>query len=103
MESKLSDLENAIDSVVTKFHSAADGGSTLNPSQFKSMISKEMPLLAKTMENEDGMAKVLQQMEVQKGQNISFDAFWKLFNNQAIELFKTMHKEKGAKCNCLLQ
>ncbi|RVE63126.1 hypothetical protein OJAV_G00164450 [Oryzias javanicus] len=102
MATEFSALEKAINSVVTQFHSAAGGGSTMNSSQFKDMLSKQMPLLGKTVESEDGMAKVLQQMGVQSGQNISFENFWKLFNNQAVELFKTMFKEKSAKCQCLL-
>uniref|UniRef100_A0A3B3BFU8 S100/CaBP-9k-type calcium binding subdomain domain-containing protein n=1 Tax=Oryzias melastigma TaxID=30732 RepID=A0A3B3BFU8_ORYME len=100
---ELSSLEKAINSVVTQFHSAAGGGSTMNSSQFKDMLSKELPLLGKTVESEDGMAKVMQQMGVKSGENISFENFWKLFNNQAVELFKTMYKEKSPKCNCLLQ
>uniref|UniRef100_A0A3Q4G2T9 S100/CaBP-9k-type calcium binding subdomain domain-containing protein n=1 Tax=Neolamprologus brichardi TaxID=32507 RepID=A0A3Q4G2T9_NEOBR len=69
-----------------------------NHSQFSSFS-----LFLLTVENEEGLGKVLEQMDVQSGQNISFENFWKLINNQALQLFGTMHKEKGTKCTCLLQ
>lgn len=56
-----------------------------------------------TVEKEDGLGQVLQQMGVQSGQNISFENFWTLINKQAVELFGATHKEKNVKCSCLLQ
>lgn len=56
-----------------------------------------------TVENEDGLAQVLEQMGVQSGQNISFENFWALINKQAVQLFGATHKEKNIKCSCLLQ
>lgn len=58
---------------------------------------------AQTLEKEDGLSGVLQQMGVENGQNISFENFWKLINQQAVQLFGTTHKEKNIKCSCLLQ
>lgn len=55
------------------------------------------------VEGEDGLAQLLQQMGVQNGQNISFNNFWTLINNQAVQLFGSMHKAKNVKCGCLLQ
>lgn len=103
METQYSELELALNTLVTEFHKAADNGPTMNTTQFQSMISSQMPAIAKTVENEEGLGKVLEQMGVQSGQNISFDNFWKLINNHALQLFGTMHKEKGTKCTCLLQ
>uniref|UniRef100_A0A3Q3JR81 S100/CaBP-9k-type calcium binding subdomain domain-containing protein n=1 Tax=Monopterus albus TaxID=43700 RepID=A0A3Q3JR81_MONAL len=103
MATKYSDLELAINTLVTEFHKASDNGPTINTTQFQTMISKQMPAFAKTVENEDGLAQVLQQMGVQSGQNISFDNLWTLINKQAMELFGTMHKDKNVKCTCLLQ
>ncbi|XP_047455234.1 S100 calcium binding protein V2 [Mugil cephalus] len=103
MATKYSDLELAINSLVTEFHSAADNKPTMNTSQFQSLLSKQMPAIAKTMEGEEGLGKILQQMGVQSGQNISFENFWNLINSQAGQLFDTMHKEKNVKCNCILQ
>uniref|UniRef100_A0A3Q2ZPC2 S100/CaBP-9k-type calcium binding subdomain domain-containing protein n=1 Tax=Kryptolebias marmoratus TaxID=37003 RepID=A0A3Q2ZPC2_KRYMA len=81
----------------------ADNGPTLNTTQFQTLVSNQMPAIAKTVENEEGLGQVLQQMEVQDGQNISFENFWNLINKQAGQLFSTSHKEKGIKCHCLLQ
>lgn len=74
--------------------------------EFPLSVSSSADWLAvclQTVENEEGLGKVLEQMDVQSGQNISFENFWKLINNQALQLFGTMHKEKGTKCTCLLQ
>ncbi|KAM9353779.1 S100 calcium binding protein V1 [Symphorus nematophorus] len=103
MATKYSDLELAINTLVTEFHKAADDGPTMNTTQFQTLVSKQLPGFAKTVENEEGLAQVLQQMGVQSGQNISFENFWTLINKQAVQLFDTTHKEKKVKCSCLLQ
>lgn len=56
-----------------------------------------------TVDNEEGLGQVLQDMGVESGQNISFENFWKLINKQAIQVFGSMHKEKNIKCTCQLQ
>ncbi|XP_068179008.1 S100 calcium binding protein V1 [Antennarius striatus] len=103
MAIKYSDLELAINSLVTEFHKAADNQPTMNTSQFQSMVSNQLPAFAKSVENEEGLSQVLQQMGVQSGENISFENFWTLINKEAIQLFGTTHKEKNVKCGCLLQ
>uniref|UniRef100_A0A673AMP3 S100/CaBP-9k-type calcium binding subdomain domain-containing protein n=1 Tax=Sphaeramia orbicularis TaxID=375764 RepID=A0A673AMP3_9TELE len=103
MATKYSDLELAINSLVTEFHKAADNGPTMNTTQFQTMVSKQLPAFAKTVENEEGLGQVLQQMGVQSGQDISFENFWNLINKQAVGLFDTTHKDKSIKCNCVLQ
>lgn len=103
METKYSDLELAINTLATEFHKAADDGPTMNTTQFQAMISKQMPAIAKTVESEEGLGKILELMGVQSGQNISFENFWKLINSQAVQLFGTMRKDKSTKCTCLLQ
>ncbi|XP_070691728.1 S100 calcium binding protein V1 [Pempheris klunzingeri] len=103
MATKYSDLELAINSLVTEFHSAADDKPTMNSTQFQTMISKQLPAFAKTVEGEEGLGQVLQQMGIQSGQNISFENFWTLINKQAVQLFDATHKDKSVKCSCLLQ
>lgn len=56
-----------------------------------------------TVEKEEGLGQVLQQMGVQSGQNISFENFWTLINKQAIQRFGATHKEKNVNCGCMLQ
>ncbi|XP_026173008.1 S100 calcium binding protein V1 [Mastacembelus armatus] len=103
MATKYSDLELAINTLVTEFHKSADGGPTMNTTQFQTMISKQMPGFAKTVESEEGLSKVLQQMGVESGQNISFENFWSLINKQAVQMFGASQKDKSVKCTCLLQ
>ncbi|KAI3360814.1 hypothetical protein L3Q82_012876 [Scortum barcoo] len=75
----------------------------MNTTQFQTMLSNQLPGFAKTVDSEDGLAQVLQQMGVQSGQNISFENFWTLINKQALQLFNATHKEKNTNCTCLLQ
>ncbi|MED6264125.1 hypothetical protein CHARACLAT_011516 [Characodon lateralis] len=103
MAIKYSDLELAINTLVTEFHKAADDAPTMNTSQFQTFVSKQMPLIGKTVESEEGLGQVLQQMGIESGQNISFQDFWTLINTQAVQVFNNTHKEKDIKCNCLLQ
>lgn len=44
-----SDLELAINTLATEFHKAADDGPTMNTTQFQTMISKQMPAIAKVL------------------------------------------------------
>ncbi|KAM4735043.1 S100 calcium binding protein V1 [Anableps anableps] len=103
MAIKYSELELAINTMVTEFHKAADDAPTMSTTQFQTFVSKQMPLLAKTVESEEGLGQVLQQMGVESGQNICFENFWTLINQQALQTFNGAHKEKAIKCNCLLQ
>uniref|UniRef100_A0A8C5D9A7 S100/CaBP-9k-type calcium binding subdomain domain-containing protein n=1 Tax=Gouania willdenowi TaxID=441366 RepID=A0A8C5D9A7_GOUWI len=104
MGTKYSDLELALNTLVTEFHKAADDGATMSSTQFQTMLSNQMPSLAKAVGGtEGGLGSVLQQMNVQEDQNISFSNFWKLINDQAVQLFKALYKEKSTKCSCSLQ
>ncbi|KAM6995516.1 S100 calcium binding protein V1 [Tautogolabrus adspersus] len=103
MATKFSDLELAINTLVTEFHKAADDGPTMNTTQFQTMLSNQMPAFAKTVEGEDALAQVLQQMGVENGQDISFENVWTLINKQAVQVFSSTPKEKNIKCGCLLQ
>uniref|UniRef100_A0A672G3H0 S100/CaBP-9k-type calcium binding subdomain domain-containing protein n=1 Tax=Salarias fasciatus TaxID=181472 RepID=A0A672G3H0_SALFA len=103
MDTKYSDLELALNTLVTQFHQAAGDGPTMSTTQFQTMVSKQLPVVSKAMEEEDGLGKLLQQMEVQSDQDISFDHFWKLINDQAVQLFGATYREKSTKCSCLLQ
>ncbi|KAM3613691.1 uncharacterized protein V6R79_003598 [Siganus canaliculatus] len=103
MATKYSDLELAINTLVTEFRKAADDKPSMSSTQFQTMVSSQLPAFSKTVENEEGLAQVLQQMGVENGQNIGFENFWSLINKQAVQLFSTMQQEKSIKCGCLLQ
>lgn len=45
-----SELELAINALVTEFHKAADDGPTMNTTQFQTMMSKQLPVVAKVPE-----------------------------------------------------
>lgn len=58
---------------------------------------------AEAAEGGGGLDSLLQKMEVESGQNISFENFWTLINNQAVQVFGAADKVKNIKCGCLLQ
>lgn len=45
-----SELELAINTLVTEFHKAADNGPSMNTTQFQTMVSKQLPVVAKVPE-----------------------------------------------------
>ncbi|KAM8826518.1 S100 calcium binding protein V1 isoform 2-T2 [Synchiropus picturatus] len=93
----------AINSLVTNFHKSSADGSTLNSTEFQTMIAQQLPTFSKTMEGDGGLEKVMQMMGVENDQNISFDNFWNLVHKQAVQAFNSTYKEPDAKCNCSLQ
>lgn len=54
--SQYSDLELAINTLVTEFHKAADNGPTMNTTQFQTMISNQLPGFSKVLVSPAGPA-----------------------------------------------
>ncbi|KAM4601313.1 S100 calcium binding protein V1 [Polymixia lowei] len=104
MATTYSELELALDSLVTEFHSAADNNScTLTSAQFQTLISQQLPSVAKAADGEDGVSKLLQEIGVANGQDISFENFWTLIQQLATDQFNMRSKERSVRCGCLLQ
>ncbi|KAB5586915.1 hypothetical protein PHYPO_G00007020 [Pangasianodon hypophthalmus] len=100
MAPKYTDLELAINTIVTQFHEAsANDGPTLTVEEFQGMLSKELPTV--TPKDQEGLNQMLKEMDVE-GQEVTFENFWKLVNSLATTQCGLLQKDKSVKCACLL-
>ncbi|KAJ8267856.1 hypothetical protein COCON_G00130280 [Conger conger] len=103
MAGQNSELEKAIDTLVTQFHSAgSDNSPTLKTEQFQTLLSNQLPAFAKTLGGEQGLGELLQTMGVKDGEGISFKNFWNLIQKLATDQHGTLSQLRTGKCSCLL-
>ncbi|XP_073704044.1 S100 calcium binding protein V1 [Garra rufa] len=99
MAEQYTELELAINTLVENFHSASPTKvGTLTAQEFQSMISKELPTMVKTAGDQEGLNKLLTDMNVEDGKGVTFKDFWLLIDSLATAHFGLLSKEKQVKC-----
>ncbi|XP_051574424.1 protein S100-A13-like isoform X2 [Myxocyprinus asiaticus] len=104
MAQQYTELELALNTLVTNFHTAsATDAETLTVQEFQSMLSKELPNMVKTAGDQEGLNKLLEDMGVEEGEGVTFKDFWQLVDSLANTQCGLQSKEKQVKCvKCIL-
>ncbi|KAL1259588.1 hypothetical protein QQF64_010165 [Cirrhinus molitorella] len=99
MAEQYTELELALTTLVDNFHSASPTkDDTLTAQEFQSMVLKELPTMVKAAGDQEGLNKLLTDINVEEGKGVTFKDFWQLVDSLATAQFGSLSKEKQVKC-----
>ncbi|XP_041095039.1 S100 calcium binding protein V2 [Polyodon spathula] len=102
-EKKCTEVESAIDTLVTEFHKAANDGATMSSAGLANLVSSQLSNRVKNSGDPAGMAALMKQLNIKDSEGITFQEFWGLIKQLATAEHEQSYKQKKlVECRCRL-
>ncbi|KAK6466993.1 protein S100-A11-like [Huso huso] len=102
-ERRCTEVESAIDTLVTEFHKAANNRATVSSAGLTNLVSSQLPNRVKNSEDPAVMDALMKQLNIKDSEGITFQEFWGLIRQLATTEHEQSYKQKKpVECTCRL-